>query len=82
MGVKLDETDMPQVAQIHDALTNALSGMPHEIMSSNRYGAWAVTAMTNILCRIFKMMNLSKEQVYSIVDDIWDNQDTTYKILN
>lgn len=82
MGVKLDESDMVFVGKIHDAITQVMSEMPHEIMKSNRYGAWAVTALTNILCKIFKMMNLEKEKVYQMIDDIWDNQDTTYKILN
>lgn len=82
MGVTLSREDMPNVAKIHDAITTAMSEMPHELMKNERYGAWAVTAITNILCRILKMMNLDKGKAYQLIDDIWDNQDTTYKILN
>lgn len=82
MGIKLNEGDLKYVSQIHNAVTKAVSGMPHELMSNGRFGAWTVTAVTNILCSMFKLMKLDKNKAYQLLDDIWDKQDTVYKVLN
>lgn len=73
---------MSYIQQIHNEVTKAISGMPHELMKNERFGAWAVTAVANVFCRILKLMNFNKEKAYQLIEDIWDNQETTYKILN
>jgi len=82
MSIKLNENDMTYVAQIYDALTKAMSGMPHELMKSGRFGAWAVTATANMLCKLVKLMNLDKAKLHYLIDDIWNDQENRYKVLN
>jgi hypothetical protein len=82
MGIKLDSNDVENVVRLHNAITNAMLSLPHEILCSSRYGAWVVTAIINILYRVLKMMNLGKIEAHQLLDDIWDNKNTTCKILN
>jgi hypothetical protein len=82
MGIKLKEEDLEYVAKIHNVLTKAMSDMPRELMNSDRFGAWAVTAVVNILCRLLKIMNCDKEKAHALINDIWDHQEDVYKVLN
>jgi len=82
MSVKINENDMIYITKLHNALSKSLYEMPHNLMKNERYGAWAVTALTNMLCSILKLMGLTKDHAFNILDDIWDNQHTKYKVLN
>lgn len=81
MAVKLEKEDMKYVIELYNAITSAMSKMPHEIMSNTRYGAWAANALVNVLCNVIKIMNLDKSKLHQLIDDIWD-QDPGYKVLN
>jgi len=81
MGIKLEANDQKYVNQLYNVITKAISGMPHELMKSSRFGAWSITALVNILCSMSKLMNLDKETLHKIIDDIWDNQNS-YDVLN
>ena len=72
MSIKITEEDHEYVLEVYKLIRDAILEAPHELQKSERFGGWAVMALTNMLCHLLKSMKLSKESAYKLLCEVWD----------
>ena len=83
MSAKLKSEDLVYVEEIYEKLLDCLEELPEELRESNSFGAWATTALSNILCKLMKGIGIPKEKFLISIGNMWDEQDKLpKKVLN
>ena len=70
--IRLGEEDRSQVREVYNAFVDALEKLPDRLRENERFAGWAVMAIANLVCCLFRRMGMSKENLLTLVGEVWD----------